>query len=395
MKTLALMLAPVACAFSAGLAGMWDAVIITNGVRVPFRMELTEQPARACFFEDTEPVCSTSARVEKETLVASWDFLKRELHVSLKGSDLAGSYRAGNREVGAIEATRKKPVPPAAQPPAKVDGTWEVHPVEGRTSPGRLLLRQNGAELKGTILKVSGDVGTLVGRISGNQFRISHFAGDRPTLLEGTVLPDGTLSLVQNNLKLFAVRPAEARARKLPQPADSATFAKARNPAEKFRFSFPDLNGKRVTEAAFAGKPLVVSVTGSWCPNCRDEAPFLAELYAKYRGQGLEIVGLCFETGDDPSYASLRAFIKKYDIRYPMLLAGEPENLKTAVPQIENISAFPTTIYVGRDGRVHRVHTGFPSAGSGEEQARVKKEIRATVEELISGQASKQASSAK
>ena len=48
------------------------------------------------------------------------------------------------------------------------------------------------------------------------------------------------------------------------------------------------------------------------------------------------------------------------------------------MPQIENLAAYPTTIYVGKDGKVRSVHTGFPSSGSGEELARVKEEIRAT-----------------
>jgi len=77
--------------------------------------------------------------------------------------------------------------------------------------------------------------------------------------------------------------------------------------------------------------------------------------------------------------------MRKFNIQYPALLAGEPSAgvLKTAVPQIENLSAYPTTIYVGKDGKVRSVHTGFPSSGSGEELARVKEEIRATIERMI------------
>jgi len=47
-----------------------------------------------------------------------------------------------------------------------------------------------------------------------------------------------------------------------------------------------------VTEDAFAGKPYVVTITGSWC-RLRDEAPFLVELYKTYHTQGLDIVGFC------------------------------------------------------------------------------------------------------
>ena len=139
------------------------------------------------------------------------------------------------------------------------------------------------------------------------------------------------------------------------------------------------------TEDSFAGKPYVVSITGSWCPNCRDEAPFLVELYQGYHPKGLEMAAFCFESAGDPTWAPLRAFVRKFNIQYPALLAGEPSAgvLKTAVPQIENLSAYPTTIYVGKDGKVRAVHTGFPSGGSGEELARVKEEIRATIEQMI------------
>jgi thiol-disulfide isomerase/thioredoxin len=129
----------------------------------------------------------------------------------------------------------------------------------------------------------------------------------------------------------------------------------------------------------------VVSITGSWCPNCRDEAPFLAELYRSYHTKGLEMAAFCFEAAGDPTYAPLRAFVRKFNIHYPTLVAGEytADVLATAVPQIENLSAYPTTIYVNRDGKVRAVHTGFPSGGSGEELARVKEEIRGAIEKML------------
>jgi thiol-disulfide isomerase/thioredoxin len=43
---------------------------------------------------------------------------------------------------------------------------------------------------------------------------------------------------------------------------------------------------------------VLVTLMGSWCPDCHDEAPFLESLYRKYRSRGLEIVALSFEEGD-------------------------------------------------------------------------------------------------
>ncbi len=378
-------LAAGGAAAAADFNGMWDARLNTGAIQVPFRMQVSDSPLRVCFFEGPQPVCSTSATAADDKLTARWDYLNTELVLTARGEGLTGLYRNLRRGAGnLLEAARQLPAAPAPRPSVNVDGTWEIHSAERpQAAAAHLILRQSGADLEGTVLRVDGDDGTLTGRVVGNEFLISHFAGDRPTLLEGKLREDGTLELTLGRNKLIALRPAEARKRHLDPPPDPATYAKARRPEEPFRFSFPDLDGHTVTQAAFSGKPFIASITGSWCPNCRDEAPFLTELYRRYHGQGLELVALCFETADDPQYTPLRAFIRQFGIGYPALLAGDPGKLREAVPQIDNLAAFPTTIYVGRDGRVRAVHTGFPSKGSGEERVRVENETRALVEKML------------
>ena len=136
-----------------------------------------------------------------------------------------------------------------------------------------------------------------------------------------------------------------------------------KDPGEPLRFAFPDLEGRIVsnTDARFQGKVLLVAIGGSWCPNCHDEAPYLEELYRKYRGAGLEVVGLSFEEGDqlkDPT--RLRAFIEQYGIGILLPLAGQrPSELDAKIPQAVNLNAWPTTFFIGRDGRVRSIHTGF------------------------------------
>ena len=394
MRRLALwLLVPATVALAGDFDGRWDATIASGGGHVPFRMEVTESPARVCFFEDTQPACSTSAEIKDGALTARWDYLNTELQLAAKDGALTGSYlslRSQRSRPSAIEAKHYQPPQAPAQPPAKFDGEWEVH-TKAATAGNQLLLQQSGADLKGTILRVDGDVGTLVGRVDGNHFQIGHFSGDRAVSLEGTLLADGTIDLTQGNSKMTAYRPAAARARNLLTPEDPSTFARAKDPAAKFHFSFPDVNGKTVTEDDFAGKPYIVTVTGSWCPNCRDEAPFLAELYKSYHAQGLDIVGFCFEYSDDPTYSPLKAFVRKYGIAYPMLLAGDPSKVKLpeVVPQVEHIGAYPTSIYIGRDGRIKAVHTGFPSIGSGEELTRVKNEVKDIVEQMLADKTAK------
>jgi thiol-disulfide isomerase/thioredoxin len=367
--------------------GSWDAAVVTDAARIPFRMEVSQSPSRVCFFEDAQPVCSTSVRIEDGKLTARWDYLNSQLTLNAAGGSLAGTYvNLRTKRESRIVAQPHQAAAPSAEAPARFAGEWELHSVEKPGPGNHLILRQSGTELKGTILRVDGDEGTLVGRVDGNRFAISHFSGDRPILLRGTLRPDGTLEIVESGAEHYlALSPAEARARHLAPPLDPMTYAHARNPGERFHFSFKDLNGKAYTEDSFTGKPYVISITGSWCPNCRDEAPFLVELYRRYHSQGLEMAAFCFESADDPTRAPLRAFVRQFHIPYPVLLAGELSDgvLKVAVPQIENLAAYPTTIYVGKDGRVRSVHTGFPSRGSGVALARVKQEIRADIERMI------------
>lgn len=381
-KIILLTAAPLLLA-AAGFEGRWDGTVVTQAARVPFRMEVSG--GKVCFFEDNDPVCSTSATIDGPKLTATWDYLNSRLTLAESDTGLTGTYvNLRTQRTTQMEAVPHRPAPAASGSPANFAGEWEVH--SQRPGPGnQLILRQSGSELKGTILRVDGDEGTLVGTVNGNQFTISHFSGDRPVVLKGALSADGTIALELNGAKSIALKPAEARKRNLTPPLDPMTYAHMKNPDEKFHFALKDMNGKTYTEDAFAGKPYVVSITGSWCPNCRDEAPFLVELYKQYHSKGLEMAAFCFESQSDPTWAPLKAFIRKFNVSYLALLAGEPspESLKTAVPQIENLSAYPTTIYVGKDGRVRSVHTGFPSSGSGEELTRVKEEIRGTIESML------------
>lgn len=172
-----LILAP-AVLLAGDFNGSWDAAVVTNATRIPFRMEVSESPARVCFFEDVEPVCSSSARIEGGKLTAQWDYLNSQLTLTAADGGISGGYinLRSQREVR-IEAKAHQVLAAPSQAPANFAGEWEVHSLQ-RPGPGnKLILRQSGAELKGTILRIDGDDGTLVGQADGNHFAISHFSG--------------------------------------------------------------------------------------------------------------------------------------------------------------------------------------------------------------------------
>ena len=73
----------------------------------------------------------------------------------------------------------------------------------------------------------------------------------------------------------------------------------------------------------------------------------------------------------------IKAFTKEYGINYLILLGGEVGDLAGALPSIQNFTGFPTSIYIGRDGRVRKLTSGF-YAGEAE---RIEKYVETLLQE--------------
>jgi thiol-disulfide isomerase/thioredoxin len=373
---------------------LWDAsVLVNNGaLEIPFRFELSGSGAnvKGSFFNGDDKTTSTSGSLQNGKLSLSFDELGTKLEATLKDGRLEGEYSRGTR--GApypFAAKRFTPVNSGEANIPSISGLWNVQ--VGKSSKGeaawQLIVRQAGAEVSAVILRIDGDTGTLTGSYRDGKFSLSHFSGARPLRLELTPAADGTLAVVQNTDKpLTAMRAEQAAAKGLPQPSDPTRFTSVKDPTEPFRFSFPDLDGKIVsnTDARFQGKVVIVTIGGSWCPNCHDEAPFLVELYKKYKSKGLEIVEFSFEEeAQQKNPVRVRAFNKKYGIEYTVLIPGEPKELNDKVPQGVNLNSFPTTFFLGRDGRVRSAHAGFAGKASGKFHTELIEEETALVERLL------------
>jgi peroxiredoxin len=237
---------------------------------------------------------------------------------------------------------------------------------------------------------VDGDTGALTGGWLDGKFVASHFDGSRPGLLVLTPQADGSLAVKLTAptrvAELTAWRPEVARAKSLPEPANYQTHTSVRDPNEVFTYSFPDTNGKMVSneDPRFKGKVVLAIVTGTWCPNCHDEARYLVELYAKYHSQGLEIVALDFEEPEQQSSLKrVRAFIQQYRVPYTYLIAGAPSEMWDKVPQAVNLNTWPATLFIGKDGRVKATHAGFAGSASGTYHKQLREEFTANIERLL------------
>jgi thiol-disulfide isomerase/thioredoxin len=374
----------------ATLAGRWDATVTANGVEVPFQFEIVADGSAitGSFFNGDRRITSKPGRVENGVLTLPFDQYAATLQATITDVGLVGEYRRARGGPLPFRATRASSSRPANNSAPSIEGTWIVSAKSNKGETAwRFIARQKGADVSATILRVDGDTGTLTGSYRDGRYVLSHFSGARPLLLEVTPAADGTITLKQNGqTELVGARENAPRAAAIGTPTDPAEHTTVKDPSQPFRFSFPDLQGRIVsnTDPKFAGKVVLVNISGSWCPNCHDEAPFLSALYKKYRDKGLEVVSLSFEEAEQLANPTrLRAFIETYGLEYTVLVPGEPDQLAEKLPQAVNLNAFPTTFILGRDGRVRGVHAGFPSPGSGEFYRKAEREITTQVERLL------------
>jgi thiol-disulfide isomerase/thioredoxin len=370
-------------------SGLWDGTLSVGAVDVPFRFELSVQGSKAkgAFFNGDARVRSTRGTFTTEGLALEFEHYASALQASWADGALRGTYSRPGTSYGFRAVPHVASAPLREEPPA-IDGPWEIAVKSPKgESAWRLFIRQAGPSASASILRVDGDTGQLDGSYHGGKFLLSHFSGARPLLLELELNADGSLAILENGKTRYAaVRSAEARTRHLPEPADPSRWTSVKDPTQPLRFTARSLEGAEVTDSdpRFARKVVLVNIMGSWCPNCHDEAPFLAALYRKYRKQGLQVVAISFEDAEQLKNPSrLRAFIKEYGIEFPVLLGGEPAELAVKLPQAVNLNTWPATFFIGRDGLVRGAHAGFAGKATGKAHDDLVREITVTIEKLL------------
>jgi hypothetical protein len=273
---------------------------------------------------------------------------------------------------------------------ADISGRWSVTFTDdkGQESAAVGEFLQSHQEVMGTFLTLAGDHRYLAGDVENEEFSLSTFDGAHAFLYRGTLNRNGELegtfwAGLEGKQEFVGKRAPDASLENVPP------LTEVRGDAGPLNFTFPNLDGKPVSlhEPTFAGKVVVLTLGGSWSPNYHDEAAFLAPYYLQNRARGLEVISLLFENSADFARAAAAAkrFRDKYDIQYATLIAGTSDKADAAakLPQLNGVHAFPTTLFLDRQGRVRRIHTGFSGPATGAHHQKLTEEFDATIQELL------------
>lgn len=381
------------------LPGIWNGVVyLQNQDEVALKLELKVEgdQVSGTILNGDERVASTSGSFDGTNLKLKFDYFDAVLDGTFARREIIGTISRTWKQQKMVRNFKmwkggEKMIVPAAAEGKDLSGEWEMKVGEGeKQRQWRLLLTQKDGALSGTILTPSGDWGTMAGEFAYGKMQITRFDVINARLFRAQLNAQGQLEGMVDLGQGEA--PRKVVAERVSATAPVATQnTKIKNPTEPFKFAGLDLTGKAVdsTDPRFKNKVIIIEITGTWCPNCYDEAPLLKDLYARYQAQGLEVIGLSFEyTGDTKrDLEQVKIFNQKHSIPYLMLLGGSTENddVSKKLPQLVNFGAYPTTLFIGRDGLVKKVHAGFDGPATGERHTRLKAEFEETVKELLKG----------
>ncbi|MET0463659.1 MAG: TlpA disulfide reductase family protein [Chitinophagaceae bacterium] len=374
--------------------GKWRGVFqLRDGIEAPFNFEITGKSvtdAKVFFINAAERFDGGRLKKERDSLYISLDQFDNELAFKINGNKLDGVLRKIDGSGTPMKVTAEKgklyrfPLN-GSEPTGDISGTYDI--VSGSKDSTVGLFTQNGRKLSATFLSITGDSRYLDGIVDGNKFYLSSFIGSGVSYYQGTFNSDGTLTgeqVTARSARQFTGR--ENDEAKLP---DLYSLTYLKQGYSRFDFSFPDINGKKISlsDEKYKGKAVIVAITGSWCPNCMDETAFLSPWYKKNKSRGVEIVAIHYERKDDPAFVknAIGRYKKKFDIRYDQVFGGlaDKQLVANSLPSLNTFLSFPTTIFINRKGEVSKIHTGYTGPATGKFYAEFVKEFNQEVDHLL------------
>jgi cytochrome c biogenesis protein CcmG/thiol:disulfide interchange protein DsbE len=115
-------------------------------------------------------------------------------------------------------------------------------------------------------------------------------------------------------------------------------------------FTFPGLDGKKMSLTDLKGKVVFLNVWATWCPPCREEMPSMENLYQELKGKDFEILAISI---DASGAKVVTPFMKEFKLSFPALL--DPEN---TVQNLYGTTGVPESFIINKEGIIEKIVIG-------------------------------------
>jgi len=385
-------------------AGLWTgSLFLDTSVSMYFKFDVAQQTDgsyQLTVINSDEKIVLTDLVMKNDSLHARFPFFNSEFVWKVSKKGLHGywqNFQKGNNYRIPCSITYGDFYHPlhflsTFYPPSSIQGKWSATFDPGTTDayPAVGVFKQDGQWISGTFLTETGDYRFLEGVVLRDSMVLSCLDGTHAWMFTGRIHGDTIRGHFYSGKhwkgEWMAVRNENAT---LPD-ADTRTKVELNEP---FRLTIKDVSAGapygefNFPSEEYKNKVTIIQIMGSWCPNCLDETRYFLSLYDKYHAQGLEIIAVAYETGKDPVVHLERIKQLQKRLNIPYLIVGGGTSSKALASEhfsmLSDIISFPTAVFIGRDGQVKKVHTGFSGPGTGDYYTTYTQETEAFIQELL------------
>lgn len=360
--------------------GIWRAELyLDKEVRLPFNFEASYNDDNKLVLhiingtERIEVTETTFGRTKdlRDTIDIHFPLFDSHISAEYKENVLEGLWHVHNRENYAIPFVAfhgqshrfsNAKETPGGDVTGKWEATFEVETPDVYPAIGEFQQTEN--IVNGTFRTETGDYRYLDGIVMGNELKLSCFDGSHAFLFTADLSESGNLAgkfYSGTHYKTNWV----AKRNEAATLTDPNKLSQITTPDKKITFSLPNTEGKIIdlNDAQYQGKPKIITMMGTWCPNCLDESKFLINYKKKHPEKDFQIIALAFEKyrNADKAQNMIKEYKKRLDIPYEILMAGyyDKEEATKEIGFIDKIISYPTMLFLNKDNEVLKVHTGF------------------------------------
>ena len=253
------------------------------------------------------------------------------------------------------------------------EGTYDVIFTDSEGDAQAIgIFKQQGSKIAGTFRTETGDYRYLAGGFFNGVMKLSCFDGVHAFLFEAAMDTDDSTVMRGN---FYSGSKYHATWTGVLNPSANQTPPNAISwPTESLaalNITIKTNRGKEKTLDTdfFYGKPSVIQLMGTWCPNCLDESKYFIELSKQGSFKNIRFIAVGFEHGnsDKDRMARLKKYQKKMGYTYPLYLGGgaSTKEAHAVFNQLNGVFSFPTTIFLDKKGRIVQVNSGFDGPATG------------------------------
>jgi len=108
-------------------------------------------------------------------------------------------------------------------------------------------------------------------------------------------------------------------------------------------------DGKTVSLADYAGKPVWLTFGASWCPDCRTESADVEATYEANNDKGLNVLAVFIQ---EPA-ADVSGYAQRAGLTFPIAVDEQ-----AAIADAYRTMGIPTHFFIGPDGKIREIRIG-------------------------------------